>query len=105
MSEFAVNSRKIKRTPADLAFDIILGALGALIFIVVVYPMYFVVLASFSDPLKVAGGEVWLWTDSFTLYGYQQVWQNARIWIGYRNTIFYTVAGTFLHLCVTLPAA
>lgn len=105
MSEFAVNSRKIKRTPADLAFDIILGALGVLIFIIVVYPMYFVVLASFSDPLKVAGGEVWLWTDSFTLYGYQQVWQNARIWIGYRNTIFYTVAGTFLHLCVTLPAA
>lgn len=105
MSETALNSRKIKRCPADLAFDIFLMIFGVLIFIIVVYPLYFVVLASFSDPLKVAGGEVWLWSDSFTLYGYQQVWENQRIWLGYRNTIFYTLFGTILHLCVTLPAA
>ena len=82
MSETALNSRKIKRSAADLAFDIFLMIFGVLIFIIVVYPLYFVVLASFSDPLKVAGGEVWLWSDSFTLYGYQQVWENQRIWLG-----------------------
>lgn len=105
MSELALNRKKIKRTPADRLFDAILAIVSVIIFIIIVYPLYFVVLASFSDPLKVAGGEVWLWSDSFTLYGYQQVWENARIWLGYRNTIFYTVAGTILHLCVTLPAA
>lgn len=101
----AIAKRRIKRTPSDVLFDTVLAVIGIAIFIIVVYPLYFVVLASFSDPLKVAGGEVWLWTDSFTLYGYQQAFANQRIWIGYRNTIFYTVAGTFLHLCVTLPAA
>ncbi len=101
----AAPRRHIKRTPADLVFDVLLAILGIIIFVVVVYPLYFVVLASFSDPLKVAGGEVWLWSDSFTLYGYQQVFENARIWTGYRNTLFYTIVGTALHLAVTLSAA
>lgn len=94
-----------RRTSADLTFDAILAALGVIIFIIVAYPMYFVVLASFSDPLKVAGGEVWLWSPSFTLFGYKEVFNNARIWIGYKNTIIYTVLGTVLHLAVTLTAA
>ena len=79
--------------------------MGIAVFIIVVYPLYFVVLASFSDPLKVAGGKVWIWSDSFTLYGYEQVFQNDRIWIGYRNTILYAGVGTLLHLLVTLSAA
>ncbi len=100
-----VSAKRIKRTPSDLMFDIFLAIMGIAVFIIVVYPLYFVVLASFSDPLKVAGGKVWIWSDSFTLYGYEQVFQNDRIWIGYRNTILYAGVGTLLHLLVTLSAA
>lgn len=98
-------ARRIKRTPADIVFDVFLAVIGILVFIIIAYPLYFVVLASFSDPLKVAGGEVWLWSDSFTTYGYEQVFQNERIWIGYKNTILYAGLGTVLHLIVTLSAA
>lgn len=94
-----------RRTRADIVFDLIIGLVGVITLIIVAYPLYFVVLASFSDPLKVAGGKVFLWTDELTLYGYSKVFENARIWLGYRNTILYTVLGTVIHLAVTLPAA
>lgn len=94
-----------RRTTSDLLFDAVLAVLGLAIFLIVAYPLYFVVLASFSDPLKVASGQVWLFTDSPTTFGYAEVFKNARIWSGYRNTILYTVLGTAFHLAVTLPAA
>lgn len=104
MSQVIARLRK-RRTTSDLVFDTFLLVLGVMVFIIIAYPLYFVVLASFSDPLKVANGEVFLWSPQFTFYGYQQVFENERIWIGYRNTIIYAVVGTILHLAVTLPAA
>lgn len=53
----------------------------------------------------VNSGKMWLWPMGFTLDGYNRVFANMDIWIGYRNTIFYTVFGTILNLAVTLPCA
>ncbi len=75
------------------------------IFISAVYPLYFVVLASFSNAGDIANGEVWFWPKRVDLLGYQTVFEYEPIWIGYRNTIIYTVSTTFLSLAVTLPAA
>ncbi len=96
---------KRRRSTADLLFDFFLLVLGIIVFVVIAYPLYFVVLASFSDPGKVSNGEIWLWSPSFSTYGYQQVFSNQRIWNGYKNTILYAGLGTLLHLAVTLPAA
>lgn len=94
-----------RRSTSDIIFDWVLFIMGLILLLIIAYPLYFVVLASFSDPQKVASGQVWLWTDKFTLFGYQKVFENARIWTGYRNTILYTALGTVFHLAVTLPAA
>ena len=69
------------------------------------YPLYFVVLASFSDPLQVAGGKIWLWTTEPTLEGYKKVFDYSKLWVGYKNTIIYAVIGVIAHLLVTIPAA
>jgi putative aldouronate transport system permease protein len=94
-----------RRTTSDMLFDVVITLMGLIIFLIVAYPLYFVVLGSFSDPLKVASGQIWLFTDSPTFMGYEEVFKNARIWSGYRNTILYTFFGTVMHLAVTLPAA
>jgi len=73
--------------------------------IVLIYPLYFIVIASFSDPAAVAGGRVWLWPSGFTLDGYRELLKHDNIWIGYRNTILYTVVGTAIGLAVNLSAA
>lgn len=95
----------ILRSGSDRAFDIALAVICGLIFISVLYPLYFVVLASFSDPIQVAGGKVWLWTNKPTLEGYKKVFEYEKLWIGYRNTIVYALVGVAAHLLVTIPAA
>lgn len=94
-----------RMTKADIIFEVILIAISILLFVIVVYPMWFIVIASFSDPGKVGSGQVWFWPVSFNLYGYEQVFHNSRIWIGYKNTIIYTLLSTIAQLIVTLPAA
>ena len=87
------------------AFDVGLTIFVILIFLIAVYPLYFVVIASFSEPHLVSTGEVFLIPKEITLEGYQKVLRDEEIWTGYRNTIFYTVFGTALNLAITLPAA
>mgnify|MGYP001405480405 CR=1 FL=1 len=76
-----------------------------IVFLLVAYPLYFIIIASISDPSKVSLGEVWLIPKDITLSGYQLIFENEQIWTGYKNTIFYTVVGTFFNLLFTLPAA
>ena len=72
---------------------------------IMVYPIIYVVSASFSDPDAVKAGQLVLLPIRFTVQGYQYVFTNADIWVGYSNTIFYTVFGTMVNLFVTLPCA
>ncbi len=86
-------------------FDAALAVFAFLVLIVTVYPLYFVVIASVSEPHLVSTGAVFFIPKGITFEGYQKVLKDAEIWIGYRNTIFYTVLGTVLNLMITLPAA
>ncbi len=80
--------------------NIILGLLA----IIVIYPLYFIVIASFSNPDAVMNGEVLLFPIQFSLEGYQRLLGESQIWVGYRNTILYTTLGTALNIFVTIPA-
>lgn len=73
--------------------------------LVVLYPLIYMLSASVSTPSYVNSGEMWLLPKGFTLEGFKLVFDNAKIWMGYRNTILYTVVGTLINLAVTLPAA
>lgn len=94
--------RKIKE---DFLFDTVNVFILSVITIIVLYPLYFVVIASISNPDAVNSGKVILLPKGFTLQGYIKMVEDSRIWIGYRNTIFYTFTGTFINVIVTLTAA
>lgn len=86
-------------------FDIINTILVILITLVVTYPLYFCVIASVSNPTEVTQGNTLLWVKGFDLFGYRQILKESQVWIGYRNTIFYTVLGTLYNLVLTIPTA
>jgi putative aldouronate transport system permease protein len=86
-------------------FDLTVYGLLFLALLIILYPLYFTIIASLSEPMAVAKGEVFLLPKGFTLESYRSVIENNSIWIGYRNTIFYTVTGTCFNLFLTIPAA
>ncbi|MBQ2921914.1 MAG: carbohydrate ABC transporter permease [Tyzzerella sp.] len=85
----------------NLIINIILIALG----FIALYPLWFVLIASISDPGAVSRGEVLLLPKDITFTAYTSMLENPSIWIGYRNSILYLFGGTFIMLLVTLPAA
>ena len=86
-------------------FDTAVNVVAALILALVLYPLIFVVSASFSDPVKVIEGKVWLLPQGFTLEPYKLVFENESIWSGFRNTLFYASLGTFTNVVLTIIAA
>ena len=50
---------RVRRQPKDVAFDVVLYLICAILLILILYPLWFIVIASFSDPSAVAGGHVW----------------------------------------------
>lgn len=73
--------------------------------LVVLYPLIYIVSASFSAPSKVAAGQVWLLPVEPTLYSYELILQYKNVFIGYGNTIFYTLLGTLLNVAITMLCA
>ena len=97
--------RAIRRTRGDWIFDLFLYTLFAAILLIVAYPLYFVFIASVSDPVKTLNGEVWFFVKGFQADGYRRIFEDARIWTGYRNSILYAGLGTLLNVTVTLLCA
>ena len=97
--------RSKKLREGDRIFDIAVTVLTAISILVIVYPLIFVLVASVSDPMEIFKGNVWLLPKGFTLEAYRQVFRNKDIFIGYRNTLLYTITGTFATIFITFSAA
>ena len=91
-----------KKMHAD---DVLILAVSLIILVVTIYPIYYVLIASFSDPARVLRGEVVLFPIGFSFKGYLSVFQDGRIMKGLVNTVIYSFLGTLVNLIVTLPAA
>jgi ABC-type sugar transport system, permease component len=89
---------------SDKLMETLLYIWAVIVLIIVLYPLYFIIIASFSDPSAVGNGQVWIFPKGFTLDGYKELLNHANIWIGYRNTIVYTVVGTLIGLIVNVSA-
>ena len=100
-----LHDRKVKTSYADKIFDIINVIVMIILLVIFVWPLWFIVIASVSNPNEVWNGNVLLWPKGFTMAAYEAVVQYKSIWIGYRNTIFYTVVGTLINLVMTVCGA
>ena len=100
-----MKKKKMRMSKGDRAFVWINSVLLTVLFVVLIYPILFVISASISDPSMVNAGKVLLFPKGFTLDGYSRILKNSEIWLGYGNTLFYTVIGTLLNLLFTIPCA
>ena len=89
----------------DKIFIICDYALLILVCLIVIFPLLYVVSASFSDPSAVVNGKVWLWPVNPTLKGYQAVFKNPKILLGFLNSFFYVIVGTTINIVVTVACA
>lgn len=91
-----------KKSVGEWIFDIFNHLFLAAVAFVCLYPMLYVIFASFSEPAQFVKHTGALWRPlGFTLDGYKVVMRNPNILTGYLNTIFYVVAGTALNILMT----
>jgi len=105
MKQTSILAALKRQSGSDRAFDIINHLILSLFTLSILYPMYFIVIASFSDPVAINNGQVFLFPVGFNTLGYQRIFENSKIWISYGNTIFYTVVGTIVNISLTMLIA
>ena len=94
----------LRDTLGDKVFYTINGFFLLLVALIILYPLYFIIIASISDPDAVLGGEVVLYPVRVTLEGFSKIMERGDVWRGYLNTIIYTGLTVILSLIVTIPA-
>lgn len=95
----------IKISKGDKAFLAINDLFLLIVFLIVLYPLIYILSSSFSSPQAVISGDVWLWPVDFSLEGYKAVFKNNQIMTGFKNTFLYTIAGTVINVLMTILAA
>lgn len=92
-------------TMSDKTSDVVLVVLTALIMLIIAYPLYYVIVASVSDPYDVYAGKTFLLPSQFTLEGYKMVFQNSSLFSGFLHSILYTVVGTVFSVAMVYLTA
>lgn len=105
MANALAKQRKIKESFSDNVLNIITGILLVAVIIIVGYPVLFVISSSFSSSSAVEAGKVFLWPVEFSTNAYYFVLQYKQVWVGFRNTLFYTVFGVLLDMTIVMLVA
>ena len=97
---------KYKKRMSERIFDICNTVFLLMLVVITIYPIYYVIVASVSDPMKIYNtGGLLLKPLGFSVENYVKALNHGPIWIGYRNTIFYVLAGGFLSVLFTVMGA
>ena len=105
MTAVAKEVRRIRSTRADKTFDVLNYIILTFCFLIVAYPLYFIVIASVSDPVDVYAGKVFFYPVHASLDGYRRIVEYKSFFTGYRNTLIYTLIGTLVNVVLTIPGA
>ena len=89
----------------DRAFDAGIYLICGAIALICLYPLYLVLINSFSDPFAVARGEVVILPKGLSMDAYVEAFKNGDIMRGYANSLFYLVFGVAINMVLTIPAA
>jgi putative aldouronate transport system permease protein len=104
MVNYTLKRRKRYAFSSDTVFDIFDYLFFSLILLVTLYPLYWVVIASMSNPEDIMLGRVLFIPSQMNFQGYKLILQYSRLWMGYRNSLLYAVVGTLVSLSLILPA-
>ena len=100
-----MNTKFKNSSTGDKVFIILVYVLLSAVMLIVLYPLIYIISASFSDPQAVVSGKVILWPVDVTLRGYKAVFKNPKIVTGFMNSFFYMGVGTVVNLIMTMLCA
>src|SRR5690554_910296 len=95
----------VRKTFGDRIFDSINTGFWIVFLFAILFPLWFIMIASVSDPDAVIAGSVLFWPKDFSLIGYEAVFEHKELLRSYANSIYYTLAGSALSVIVTMMAA
>ncbi|WP_242622610.1 carbohydrate ABC transporter permease [Lachnoclostridium sp. Marseille-P6806] len=95
---------KMKMSGGDRAFMGLIIVLMLLLCVIIIYPIYYVILASMTDPVTVNSGKPLFYLEAPYFKGYLTTFRYKPLWTSYKNTILYTAVGTLIALAATIPA-
>lgn len=96
---------RIRQSRQDRVFDVVNIVLMGALLVIFIWPLWFVLIASFSDPMQVLNGDVLLIPKGLNVNAYKELIRRSDIWISYLNSIYYTVFGTIVNMIFTVCAA
>lgn len=99
------STNRIKSLGIDKFFDVLVYVIATLALVIILIPLLNVIACSFSSGKAVQTGQVFIWPKKLTIDAYKMVFEYKDIWVGYRNTIYYTFVGTFLNVVFTILMA
>ncbi|MNS29478.1 Lactose transport system permease protein LacG [compost metagenome] len=94
-----------RKSKGDFLFDLINYTVLTIGMLLILYPLYFILIASVSDPNNIYAGDVWLYPKGLTFDGYERIFNDSTIWIGYGNSMLYAIVGTAISVALILLAA
>jgi len=94
-----------RKSSGDVLFDVINYTLLIGFTLLILYPLYFILIASFSDPNQVGTGNVWLIPKGITFEGYGRIFNDPVIWLGYRNSLLYAALSAIIGTSLAIMAA
>ena len=95
----------IRETRRDRIFLNVLLAISVIILIIELYPLVYVVSASFSSSDAISRGQVYLLPVEFSLDGYKMLSKNKDILTGFTNSVLYLIVGTSINMLLTVALA
>jgi len=98
-------NKRIESTVADKLFDIFNLCIWLIVLALIIYPLWYVIIASVSNADAIFDGKLSFWPIEFSLIGYEAIFNHELLMQSYLNSIFYTIAGSFLSVFFTMMAA
>lgn len=104
-TNLTVKNQKIKKSRADRVFQISTIIISIFVLLITLYPLYFIIIASISDPQRVYNGYVTLLPMGFNTEGYARIFGDSSFWRSYLNSVIYTIAGTSIAVLLSMTIA
>ncbi len=100
-----MTSSTIREAKSDRLFTVANYSILSIVLVIVLYPLIYILSASFSSPAAVMSARVWLYPIEANIEGYKAVFQYERVWSGFANSLYYTLLGTTINVSMTILAA
>lgn len=99
-----MTKKSIKLSKADISFTVINYVILAFALVIVLYPLWFILIASISDPSLVTLGKITFLPKGITFLGYETVLEYSDVWLGFKNSIIYTVLFAIISTSLTVSS-